>query len=208
MRRRLVPLSILVVALAALAGPLVVTMHSARGSAAFGDSERIGVNRLSSATVDIESGDRTVTIQALDLAPGDRATGSIEVRNVGTLPLRYAIVTEPSSDPLTQWLAWTIWSAETTASCATGRIEGEVLIRDRKLRATGAGPEPDRAVVGDSLVGLDVGDRIIQPGAVDLLCTSVTLSLDTPDSIQARRLVQELSVVAEQHTDPPAGSTR
>ncbi len=201
MTRRLLPVAIGLAALAVMAIPLVLTMGSERGSAAFGDSERIGANRLSSATVDIESGERTLTMVGTNLAPGDRLTGSIEVRNVGSLPLRYAIVSDLSDDPLAQWLGWTIWPGDGRTGCGADRIGAEPLIRDRTLGTTDADSVSRIALVGDPLVGLDPGDRIIQPGSTDVLCTRVTLSLEAPDSVQARRVVQELVVVAEQQTD-------
>jgi hypothetical protein len=62
-------------------------------------------------------------------------------------------------------------------------------------------------VLGDVTIGLDPGDRILQPGDGEALCTAVTLSLDAPDEVQARTVVQELIVVAEQHTDELEGAS-
>lgn len=180
-------------ALAAISGPVLVLTSAERGSAAFGDNETIGVNRLSSATVDVEPGSTGVPIIASNLAPGDRVTGLLAVRNVGSLPVRYALVSEGTSGLLSQWLAWQIWPR--SGSCEAPPA-GDSLLVDGVL------PEDERtAVFGDLAVGLDPGDRVLQPGQSEELCTAVTLVLGAPDDVQAQTFRHEFVVVAEQHTD-------
>lgn len=188
-------------AAAALAGPILLLTSADRGSAAFGDNETIGVNRLSSATVDIEPGQDVVPITATNLAPGDRITGSIEVGNVGSLPVRYAIVSEGSTHALAQWLRWEIWLRPEAEQCPGQRNVGELLVDGPLLG------DPVAAVLGDVTIGLDPGDRILLPGESEALCTAVTLSLRAPDDVQSRTIRQEFIVVAEQHTDDLDGVT-
>lgn len=193
--------ALIVFAVAALAGPILLVVGADEGSAAFGDNETVGVNRLSSATVDIEPGEDMVPITVTNLAPGDRVTGSIAVKNVGALPVRYAIVSDAKPDPLSDWLRWEIWLRSDSDQCTQQPAPAELLV-DGDLFTPGSS-----AVLGDVTIGLDPGDRILQPGDGEALCTAVTLSLDAPDNVQARTVVQELIVVAEQHTDELEGAS-
>lgn len=193
MSRGLVLVAVGAFAVAALTGPVLVLTSAERGSAAFGDNETVGINKLSSATVDVEPGANGVPIVATNLAPGDRRTGLLAVRNVGSLPVRYALVSEGTTGPLNQWLSWQMWPR--AGSCDT-EPPPEALLTDGPL------PEdPRTAVFGDPTVGLDAGDRILQPGETEELCTAVTLVLGAPDDVQAQTFRQEFVVLAEQHTD-------
>ncbi len=192
-RRFLLPL-LIVLGSASVLGPVALVFGTARSDAAFGDNETIGVNRLSSATVDVEVGRRSVRLVGENLAPGDRTIGSIEIVNVGTLPLRYALVAEPSTEPLLGWLTWDLWEGAGTSGCGS-TTAARRLVAGLVLQPT------DGAVLGDVAVGLDRGDRIIEPGAIDTICVAARFGLDAPDSLQGRRLDQTWTVVAEQHTD-------
>ncbi|MBT8241289.1 MAG: hypothetical protein KJN63_08690 [Acidimicrobiia bacterium] len=193
--------ALMIFAVAALAGPILLVVGADEGSAAFGDNETVGVNRLSSATVDIEPGEDIVPITATNLAPGDRVTGSIAVNNIGTLAVRYAIVSDARPDPLSDWLRWEIWLRSDSDQCTQQPAPGELLV-DGDLFEPGSS-----VVLGDVTIGLDAGDRILQPGEGEALCTAVTLSLDAPDEVQARTVRHELVVVAEQHTDDLDGGS-
>lgn len=200
MSPRVTIVALLVFAVAALVGPILVLTQADEGSAAFGDNETIGENRLSSATVDIEPGEDIVPITATNLAPGDRVVGSIAVGNVGSLPVRYAVVSDALSDPLANWLRWEIWLRPDSAQCDEPPSPAELLVDGVVSGGESA------AVLGDVAIGLDPGDRVLQPGEGEALCTAVTLSLDAPDDVQARTITHELIVVAEQHTDDLEGA--
>lgn len=194
MSRGLVVVAIGAFAVAALSGPILLLTSAERGSAAFGDNETIGVNRLSAATVDIEPGSTGVPITATNLAPGDRIVGSIAVHNAGTLPVRYALVSDGSIGPLSPWLSWEIWP-RSSSTCDADPEPAELL-------SEGPLPtDPGSAVFGDVNVGLDPGDRVLRPGQSEELCTAVTLMLRAPDEVQAQTQRQDFVVVAEQHTD-------
>lgn len=198
MRRRFVIPLLIAFFLAALAGPIALIAGIERGQAAFGDSETLGVNRLSSATVEVEIGPASVALSGENLAPGDRVVGSIQVVNSGTLPVRYALISEASADPLSSWLTWDVWAGSSAATCGTDQVPDDGLANGLALASADASVVP---VLGDVAIGLDPGDRTLDPGAAETLCVAVQLDLGTPDSIQNRRLQQEFVVVAEQHTD-------
>lgn len=186
-RRRLTVVGILV-AILIFAGPAFV-IFADRGQAAFGDNELIGLNQLGAATVDVAVGPNTVGFDVAAMAPGDRFSGTLELENEGTLPVRYAIEAERAagSEALLSVLEWRIWPASGGAACATSPVgtlfEGVMTSVD---------------VTGSPAVGQDDGDRLIQPGDIDRLCVDVQLSIDTPNSFQGSAAVVELIVLAEQ----------
>lgn len=188
--------------IAAMIGPLVLITSTERSQAAFGDSVTVGVNELSSATLDVEIGSRSVEIIGANLAPGDRAVGAIEVVNDGTLPLRYALVSTASEDPLGRWLAWDLWPAGDPGQCRGSSTPRDLLAS--RLLLGSATPTTELSVLGDVAVGLDPGDRIIEPGSSDTICLAVVFDLDAPDTLQGRRFEQSFTVVAEQNTDESA----
>jgi hypothetical protein len=177
--------------LMALAAPVALLLAGDRGVAAFGDSAPLR-GHLSSATVDIEVGPNTVPVTVSQMAPGDRATGRIEVTNAGTLPLRYALVGEPSPGPLAPWLRWEVWDAASKGRCDSAAGQ---LLADQVL--DGVVPV---AFFGDAAVGPDPGDRILDPGQVEVLCLAATLALGAPDGLQNQRLVPRFRLAAEQQT--------
>jgi hypothetical protein len=194
MRRWLTVVALAALAIAAVTGPALLLLRAERGQAAFGDNETLGLNRLSSATVDIEPGAQGVPITVANMAPGDRLVGSIEIKNIGTLAIRYAVVGESSPSPLADWLRWEIWPVPIGGDCLLLPRSDELLRSD--LVIDGVLP-----VLGDSRVGPDPGDRVLAPTSTDMLCTAVRLPLDAPDSLQAQRYDQEFTLVAEQRTD-------
>lgn len=198
MRHRITTVALVAFLLAALAGPIALILRTDRSQAAFGDSETLGVNRLSSATVEVEVGDRTARIESENLAPGDRSVGSIEVVNAGTLPIRYALVTDLSADPLGRWLTWELWEKARGQSCESDGAPADPLIAGLVLGSDGRTSEP---ILGDVAVGLDPGDRILQPDSAEVLCVAVTFDLAAPDTVQDRQIDQAFTIVAEQHTD-------
>ena len=92
-------LIVAVIAVLLVAPVVLIAVRADSGSAAFGDVEQVGRNRLSAATLDIEIGSRTTPITVSDLAPGDLVTGQVEFRNAGTLALRYACLLYTSPSP-------------------------------------------------------------------------------------------------------------
>ncbi len=114
-RRRLLAALVVAAGLVALAGPVLVLTGAARGRAEpSGDPFGAGLGadgRLAAATLDVEAGQRTAPITVRALAPGDRATGSIEIVNAGDLPLHYALLLSPTGAPVESWLRWDLWLA-------------------------------------------------------------------------------------------------
>ncbi|MCP5028119.1 MAG: hypothetical protein GY929_17725 [Actinomycetia bacterium] len=196
MGRRTMAVVLVLLGLAALSGPIILALRADRGQAAFGDAEVVGVNRLTSATVDVEPGERTATMTVTNMAPGDRAFGSIEVVNEGTLPLRYLLTSVASPSPLNPWLQWSIWPPDQSMGCDTLPDSSTLIVDGRVLDGSASS-----TVFGSLEPGLDPGDRILQPADTEELCVSVELRLEAPDSVQGQTLDQEFVIHAEQHTE-------
>lgn len=190
-RRAFIGLCILLV-VAAMTGPVVIALGADRGQAAFGDDETFGLNRLASASVAVEVGPNTVEINATAMAPGDQFTGSMVFENTGTLPLRYALVSEAQTGVvrLLDVLEWKIWPAPLSGTC--GPAVGPFLF-DGFIDGT--------QLLGDIAIGADPGDRLIQPLKQDLLCLEVTLPIGVSNAFQGSAAQVDLTLVAEQATE-------
>lgn len=187
-------LALIVAAVAlVLAAPVVlIALRADSGSAAFGDVEQVGRNRLSAATLDIEVGSRTAPIGVTDLAPGDLAAGQVEFRNAGTLPLRYVLEASVSTPRIADDLTWWFrFSDDVTCPSETGWRAGsasdvEVAGRDLVAGVTLASPAGRR---------LDIGERHI-------VCLAVELDIEASNDAQATTVGLELIARAEQIAEP------
>lgn len=192
--RRLAIVAGLLLALLAVAGPVLLVLRARESQAAFGDSETVGANHLGAATIDIEVGERSTVLTATNMAPGDTAVGWLDLRNSGDLRLRYSIVTDNTGDVLLGHLLWELWTA--TETCISPPPGAAVLIDRVRLRA-GSG----EAFLGSPAIGPDPGDRELEPGERERLCLAATLPSDTPNEVQATTVTQTVHVVAEQAPD-------
>lgn len=180
-------LTVLLLAVAALAGPALLALGT-RSSASFGASEELGVNRLGAATLDLVVGARTASIEAPNMAPGDRETGQIELVNRGDLPLRYALVSEADPSPLLAYLRWDVWIPQgpcTSAPQTTALLTGAALSSGRV------------DVLGDPATGQQPGDRILAPGEREVICVAVEFPADASSSAAAMSLEQQFMALAE-----------
>ncbi|MDH3706923.1 MAG: hypothetical protein OES57_12710, partial [Acidimicrobiia bacterium] len=155
-----------------------------------------------SATVDVEVGPSRAALGARNMAPGDVATGGIELRNTGSLPLRYAVTAEITEDPLIEWLRWDIWAQP--GVCAI-EPPPTVLRRDVVLAA------PLAAVLGDPATGTDADDRVLAPTERESLCFAARLPIDAPNLVQGREITLDFVIDAEHDIEPepePEGELR
>ncbi len=206
-RRRLLATLVVAAGLVALAGPVVLLTGAARGRAqSSGDPFGAGLGadgRLAAATLDGEAGLRTAPITVAALAPGDRATGSIEIVNAGDLPLHYALLLSPTGRPVEGWLRWDLWLAP-AQGCGgpTPAVDDpDLFVADAVLDGGG-----EIALFGRSDPGFDPGDRMLAVGQRELLCLAVALPIDAPDTVQGASVTPRFVAAAEHHLAPaPAG---
>lgn len=194
--RRVKTAVITLILVAAVVTPGILAARAAeQGSASFGDNERVGRNSLSAARLDIEIGAQSVPISSSDLAPGDLLTGSIELVNEGTVPLRYSIVAQATGGIqerlLAQSLEWQFFWSPDDRTCDSGIAEESTTLSGRAV-TDGA------AVAGDPATGADPGDRILQPDERDLLCIEMSFALNAPNTVQATRYSQGFTAFGEQ----------
>lgn len=192
MKRRSIIVGTILLVLAALIGPLAITLGADRGSASFGDNETFGLNQLTSATVSVSVGPNTVPIDVRTMAPGDRFNGEIVIENDGTLPLRYALITElsPSTQDLLAVLEWTIAAAPVSGDCTSSRRS---QVFDGRVTAA--------TFFGNPAFGEDPGDRVIAPGRTEVLCVEVELPLGVTNAFQGAEATVDLIMLAEQATE-------
>lgn len=203
---------IAVVAALAVAGPmLVVGLGADRGAASFGDTERVGRNRLASATVDVAAHPAVAAVRAENIAPGDVVTGVVELSNDGTIALHYSLGVEGSAAPaLDPWLTW--WFAvhpvsdgcpltpRTLAALATFGSAAEAVATDWiEVTAADLGRAGTVALVGEGAERLEA--RTLDVGETELLCVVVTLPLGVPNTAQDASAMLTVRVDAQQAVD-------
>jgi hypothetical protein len=191
---------ITVLALLVVVAPMaLIALGADRGSASFGDTEQLGVNRLASATVDIAVRPATAALLAENLAPGDTVAGEVELTNAGTIPLHYAVRLEGSVDAeLVPWLTWSFTLRDAGQPCPEGAAWHDVPASDRTDLPAATLVAGAMNLTGDPAPGLDPGDRILDVGAVERLCVAANLPVGVPNDAQAASARLVVRVDAEQ----------
>ena len=80
--------------------PVFLWYQSQRSSAAFADSEVLATNHLGAGVLDLAVGEKTLTFEANNLAPGDTVSGQLELVNAGTLPIVLEVAANSDGDLL------------------------------------------------------------------------------------------------------------
>jgi len=191
--RGFVIIVILVLALLTVALPVGLLTWARTSQANFAESEEVGVNRLGTATADIEVGAVRALLGARNMAPGDVATGSVDVRNAGSLPLRYAVTAEINQGPLVEWLRWDIWAQP--AGCST--TPPASLLREAVVLTA-----PVAEILGDPLTGRDPGDRRLGAGQQESLCFAARLPINASNVVQGAEIAVDFIVDAEHDIEP------
>ncbi len=137
MKRRLA--ATLAVLALALATPLIAWLALPATSARAGDQTTIGSNRLGAGVLDVEiDSTNTALFTVSNMAPGDAVTGTLQVRNSGTLPLE-ATIWLRSDDPRIPLFELTIApGADCTNAPAGSSIATEPPAADTIRLASGA----------------------------------------------------------------------
>jgi hypothetical protein len=98
----------LLVGLGLAVPPLVLSLGDT-AEAEFGVSQTLGLNRIETATLDIEVGQSIAEISAEAMAPGDRRQLEVTLRNAGSLPLAFNMRVLPNNSQLAEVLNWEQW---------------------------------------------------------------------------------------------------
>jgi predicted ribosomally synthesized peptide with SipW-like signal peptide len=175
----------------------------------------IGIGAVSMAVfTDTETVDATFTsgtiildatkVDALDLAlgdnwvPGDSVTGSVDVENDGTNPLRYSLNTTSTSvagangGVLNTALLVEVKTIDaTTPVTKCNEFDGTSLQASEALGAS-------NIMFGSVSPTVGTGDRSVLAGATDVLCIRVSLPIATGDTFQGATAVTTFTFNAEQ----------
>ena len=167
--------------------------------AVFTDTETVD-GTFSSGTIILDA----AKIDALDLAlgdtwvPGDSVTGSVDVENDGTNPLRYSLdttstsVAGPNGGVLNAALTVEVRTIDaTTPGTKCDDFDGTVLQAAEVLGAS-------NVMFGDPSPTDGTGDRTVAAGATDVLCIRVSLPIATGDTYQGATATTTFTFNAEQ----------
>lgn len=188
-RRLLVAL----LALAVLLGALLIS------AALFSDVARNEGLRLEVGTIDVATAPVTLDLDASGLAPGDVVATPLEVRNDGSLELRYSITSTVDDTTLGDLLQFEIRTDVTTCDAVGADADGVLVAGPVRLGGLTADP-----VLGDPSPGQDPGDRTLAPGAAEVLCLRVELPTTvSEDDAAGLSVTATLQVDAEQTAANP-----
>lgn len=179
--------------LAVLIGALLVS------AALFSDAVRNEGLRLDAGTVDVATAPVTLDLDASGLAPGDVVATPLEVRNDGSLELRYSITSTVDDTTLGDLLRFEIRTGVTTCDAVGADADGTLVAGPVRLGGLTADP-----VLGDPATGQDPGDRTLAPSSAEVLCLRVELPADVSEDEAAGLSVSAtLQVDAEQTAANP-----
>lgn len=193
-RRRLPRRAVVLLLLVAVVlGGLLVS------AALFTDVARNEGSTIDAGTIDVASAPVTFDLDASGLVPGDVVATAIEFRNDGSLELRYALTSVVDAAQLADLLELTIRSGVTQCDAVGADVDGVLLAGPVRLGGTAGDP-----VLGNPATGPQAGDRVLTPGASEVLCFRAELPSSVDEAAAAGlATVAELRVDAEQTAANP-----
>lgn len=168
-------------------------------AAVFNDVTRNEGLRLETGTVDVATAPVTLELDTTGLVPGDVVATPLEIRNDGSLELRYSITSTVDDLALAELLAFTVRTDVTRCDAVGAGADGTLVAGPVRLGGLTADP-----VIGNPATGQDPGDRMLAPGASEVLCLRVELPATVTEEDAAGRSVgATLQVDAEQTAANP-----
>lgn len=186
--RRITPGRVLLSAAVLLLGSAALLISSL---ALFTDSASVSDNTFSTGTIDISATPASTLVTAPAMAPGDQTTAPLNVANLGSLDLRYAVESTTTEDVLAAELVLTIKSGVTTCDDANWAATGTTLYSGR------LGSTTTDAIIGSAATGAQLDDRALSASASEILCVNVTLPSSTTAG-QGLTTTATLEFLAEQ----------
>lgn len=190
---------------ALVVGAVLGTLFAASSLGIFTDNQDVGSNTLTTGTLDISASPASAVVTFSNMAPGDRATGSTNITNGGSLELRYAMTTSttnPDGKNLAGALRLRI-AKRIAGSCdfpyynsdgSTTTLSNDQQIYEGLLSSAG---------FGNPAQGSQAGDRTLAAGVGEWLCMSVVLPASAGNSYQNATTTAALSFSAEQTANNP-----
>jgi hypothetical protein len=136
----------------------------------------------------------SATISFASASPGASVVQPLAVTNAGSLELRYAVSSQvvSGSAALAEALSWTVRSGVTDCSSSGFAASGTQVFDGVLATST------KTAKIGDPAEGAHAGDRLVAPGASDVLCSRITLPTTAASSLQGLGVGVTLTFDAEQ----------
>ena len=134
---------------------------------------------------------------AAGMMPGGSITTSIEVRNTGSGQLRYSLsaaADDLDGKGLAAILLLSIESPDSATQAASCDVAEGAPIFDGRLAAGG---------FGDAAMGAHDGDRVLDPGAQELLCIRTTMPLSAGNAYQGAAAMMTFTLSSEQTATTP-----
>jgi hypothetical protein len=184
------------VATAAIAGLAFVGLGQLTTSALFTDDANASVSMVT-GDVEIQAGGAASVVlpNISNMAPGDNVYRAVEITNVGSLDLRYAITgqtTNNDSKSLSDELRYRIFATSAATCNAAGVASLSPLVSNVAIGVASS------TVLGNPAPG-NQGDRAIPAGgSSDELCIGVSLPTSTTSAYAGASSTVELTFNAEQ----------
>ena len=190
-----------------IAGLSLVALGSLTTNALFTDTETTDSAAFVTGTIDLVTtpgGLAKVDFNAANMAPGDTVYGPLEVRNAGSLRLRYsasADATDPDGNGLRGQLDFSVYEGVNATDCANGTLGGGSQVA--APAPVGTAPTPigaNRALFGDpaQTPGGDAGDRELSASTAEDLCFVASLPIGTGNAFQNSTTIVTFTFEAEQ----------
>ena len=177
----------------AVVGLSAATLTGMATGAFFTDTASVDANTFTTGTVEISTTPTTAVVSFSTMAPGDRVTAPLVVRNDGTLALRYSFLSTTTEDLLAAQLDLTVKTGVTTCDNTGFSSSGTVLYGAADLGSTGG-----TKVLGDAAPGQSTGDRTLDASTSEILCLSVALPSATGNAYQGQTTTATFRFDAEQ----------
>jgi hypothetical protein len=144
----------------------------------FTDSASIDNNTFSFGTVALSTNPTTSLFNMTGVLPGDSKVGTLNVKNDGTMQMRYAMSDTVTDAVIGSTFKMTVKSG--VADCTAAGFAGSgTVVYDGILGST-----TGTKVLGDKAVGQQAGDRVVNAGATDALCVLVSTPTTVDNSVQ------------------------
>jgi len=170
-----------------IASLLIIAICTVGTWAYFSDTETSTGNSLSTGTLDLSWTNQEgvpLPFNAGNMAPGDTVEARISINNNGNLQLRYVMTTDVNSGtPMANQLQCRLYDYATSVDLYNGSLNG--------------------AHFGDSSLGQQAGDRILNSGSTDYLAIEITLPADTGNNFQGKTTNVTFNFIAEQTVNNP-----
>lgn len=185
--------------LIALALAAIVLGGLLLSAALFNDSTANEGTSLEVGTVDIATAPVTLDLDAGGLAPGDVVATPLQVRNDGSLELRYSMTSTVDDTTLGDLLAFEVRTGVSRCDAVGADADGTLVAGPVRLGGLTADP-----ILGLATPGPDDGDRVLAAGGSEVLCLRVELPASVDEATAAGLTVTaSLQLDAEQTAANP-----